>query len=200
MSRRTWMTALAATVILSLAAVPMVSAGNGGGRQGGGKSTGSQQRGGGQSSDQPRSSGNGSRVRLEATQQQQQQVRTCTEAAEQVRRQAREIVKSARGTGPAGESPPQQHRLLQDRVRTMEQEHNRLMQSLNEQQRAQLQDRIRQMTAARNRVQSEMERLGPLMEGGDPDPARVRDHAREVERASKTWEKQYRRIESEMTS
>jgi TRAP-type C4-dicarboxylate transport system substrate-binding protein len=80
----------------------------------------------------------------------------------------------------------------------MQQEHDRFAQGLSEEQRAALQDRIRKMDQARDRVHTQSQQMDQEMSQANPNAQRVATQAREMEKAVKEWQKQYRSLGSEI--
>jgi hypothetical protein len=80
----------------------------------------------------------------------------------------------------------------------MQQEHDRFMQGLSDEQRAVLQDRIRKMDQARDRIHMQSQEMVQEMSQASPDRQRIATQAREMERAIKDWQKQYRGLGSDM--
>jgi hypothetical protein len=80
----------------------------------------------------------------------------------------------------------------------MEQEHQRLMNGMNNEQNAALRNRIEQMNQIRQRVNSRLGQMDEELNKGQPDPKIVREHARQIEREMNRWNSQYRSMEGEM--
>jgi uncharacterized protein (DUF3084 family) len=80
----------------------------------------------------------------------------------------------------------------------MQQEHDRFAQGLSEEQRAAVQDRIRKMDQARDRVHTQSQQMDQEMSQANPNAQRVATQAREMEKAVKEWQKQYRSLGSEI--
>jgi uncharacterized protein (DUF3084 family) len=80
----------------------------------------------------------------------------------------------------------------------MQQEHDRFMQGLSEEQRAALRDRIRKMDQARDRIHTQSPQMDQEMSQANPDAQRIATQAREMEKVVKEWQKQYRSLGSEI--
>ena len=200
---------LALAAIVSLAVSPVLYAqrgGGGGGQRGGG---GGMQGQGPTISGQPRGGQQGQvgaqtgtrdqqRQRIHATDQQGNQYRTSTQAADRVRTQARDMAKAAKGGGVNNEEFRQQHAQLRNDIQTMQQEHDRFAQGLSEEQRAAVQDRIRRMDQARDRLHTQSQQMDQEMSQANPDAQHIATQAREMEKAMKEWQKQYRSLGSEI--
>lgn len=80
----------------------------------------------------------------------------------------------------------------------MQQEHDRFMNGLSDEQRAGMQGRTRSMDQARDRLNNRVQQLDDELAKPEPDRKRMREHATEVEKAMKEWQKQYRNMGSDM--
>jgi len=149
-----------------------------------------------------RGSGQGSgamerdRDRIQMTGRQHRQLQACDRSADQIRRRAGKLAKGASGRDfdPAGARKERDG--LREQVRTMEQEHERLMQGMSPEQQQMLQSRIRNMNEVRERLHKTMAGIDGDLERPSPDGKRVAEKAREMERLSKEWRKHYREIQS----
>ncbi len=196
---------------LLLAAAPVVVAqghGQGGGGQRQRPPSGQQgqrpdmsQRGGqqGQGQGQQQGTRDQQRQRIHATDQQRGQYENCTQSADRVRTQARKMADAAKGGGANNAEFRQQHQQLRQEIRTMQQENDRFMNGLSDEQRAGMQDRIRNMDQARDRVNNRMQQLDDELAKPEPDRKRIREHATEMDKAMKEWQKQYRNMGSDMS-
>ncbi len=198
---------LAMAALLCLCVAPaLLAQGRGGqgqrGQQGQGpRATGQQQRGGQQQQQQQgqqTQTREQQRQRIHVTDQQRNQFRTCTLSADRVRTQARQMAQAAKGGGANNPEFRQQHQQLREQIRMMQQEHDRFMNGLSEQQRDQLQDRIRKMDQARERVHTQSQALDQEIGQPNPNGGRLEKRAREMEKATKEWQKQYRTMAEEM--
>jgi len=198
--------ALAAIVSLAVSPVSYAQRGGGGGQRGGGGGIQGQgpattgQQWGGQQEQVGAQMGtrDQQRQRIHATDQQQDQYRTSTQASDRVRTQARDMAKAAKGGGVNNEQFRQQHAQLRNEIQTMQQEHDRFAQGLSDEQRAAVQDRIRRMDQARDRVHTQSQQMDQEMSQANPDAQRIATQAREMGKAMKDWQKQYRGMGSEI--
>lgn len=195
---------LALAAILALSIAPALWAqGRGGGQGRGGQQEGrpqsGQQRGGqqGQRGEHPRTHEH-QRKRMHTTEQQRRQYHTCTRSAERVRTQAREMAQAARGGGFNKQEFRQQHQQLQNAIQNMQEEHNRFVQGLTEEQKGDMQERIRKMEQSRERVREHLQQMDQELEQDNPNRKHIAEHAREMEKAVKEWQKQYRHMGSDM--
>lgn len=83
------------------------------------------------------------RLHTMATDQQRAEYRTCDQLADRIRTRARDMSKSANGKGLGVGAMRQQRDQLREQVRTMDEEHQRMMQGLNDDQRYAIQNRSR---------------------------------------------------------
>jgi chromosome segregation ATPase len=70
--------------------------------------------------------------------------------------------------------------------------------SLREEQREPLQDRIRKMDLARDRLKEQIGLLDTEMAKPEPDRKRVRDRAKDVEKATNEYQKRLRETAKDM--
>lgn len=204
---------LAAISMMAVLFTPVALAQRGGGGRGGGTAqpgmgqpgagqTGPGQTGGRQG--QSRAEGTQDRTRdqmrdrVPATDQQRDQLRTCDQSAERVRAQARELAKTAKGGGTNNEDFSRQRDRLHEEIRTMQQEHERLMNGLGADQKVPLAERIRNMDRERERTQAQLQEMDGEFGKASPDRKRIQEHAREMERSMAAWQKEYRKMQEDM--
>jgi chromosome segregation ATPase len=108
------------------------------------------------------------------------------------------MAEAAKGGGANNPEFREQHQRLREEIRTMQQEHDRFMQALSEEQRAAMQDRIRKMDQARERLHTQLQGMDQELNQANPDPKRLETQTREMERATREWQKQYRSMGSDM--
>jgi chromosome segregation ATPase len=201
--------ALIFAAALLLAAAPVVVAqgrgGKGGGGQHQGQPSGQQgqqpdmgQRGGQQGQGQQQGTGAQQRQQIHATNQQRGQYENCTQSSDRVRTQAHKMADAAKGGGANNAEFREQHQQLRNEIRTMQQENERFMNGLSDEQRAGMQDRTRSMDQARDRLNNRMQQLDEEIAKPEPDRKRIGAHVTEVEKAMKEWQKQYRNMGSDM--
>jgi chromosome segregation ATPase len=194
---------------LLLAAAPVVAAqgrgGKGGGSQHQGPPSGQPeqppymgQHGGQQGQGQQQSTRNQERQQIHATDQQRGQYENCTKSTNRVRTQAHKMADAAKGGGANNAEFREQHQQLQNEIRTMQQENDRFMNSLSNEQRAGMEYRIRSMDQARTRLNNQMQQLDEELAKPEPDRKRIREHATDVEKEMKEWQRKYRDMGSDM--
>jgi chromosome segregation ATPase len=87
---------------------------------------------------------------------------------------------------------------LRNEIETLQQEHDRFMQGLSEEQRAALQERIRKMDQACDRIHTQSQQTDQEMSQANPEAQRIGAQAREMEKVANDWRKQYRSLGSEV--
>jgi hypothetical protein len=128
-------------------------------------------------------------LRRSVTDQQRNQYRVCSETAQRVRTRSREMVRLARGTKFNAEAWRQLHVQLQSEIQVMEEEHERLMQELGDEQRAATQQRTREMEEDLESLDVWMQAMDDELAESEPDAKQLAGQARKVEKAAKEWEK-----------
>ncbi len=196
---------LLAAIFLFFATSNLVQAqGRGGGQSKGGTTTAGQQgrgQGGNQGqmgSQKGQKGGAQDRKQVQATDLQRDQLRTCTSSADRIRQQARDMANAASGAGFKAEQARQQRDQLREQIQTMQQEHNRLIQGLSQEQKAQLQERIRLIDQQYDRAHNQLQAMDQELGQANPSGKHISQQAREIERAMNEWQKQYRNMSSEM--
>lgn len=193
-----WRRRLIAGLVFVLS-LPAIAQRHGGGMGGqGGPPAAGQQRGGAQISGERTRDRDRDRLRIHATDQQRDQYRTCTQAAERVRTQSRDMRRQA---GAKSFDPVQARRQqvrLREQVRLMDQEHERLMQSLGGEQRAAAQKRVADMNQIRGQMRTHMEAIEAELDKPDPDGKRLSRQAGQMETAMNQWREQHRAMASEI--
>jgi chromosome segregation ATPase len=138
------------------------------------------------------------RDRIQATSQQRDRLRTCDQTADQLRTQARQMARDARGTQFNADHARQQRDQIRERLQTMQQEHEQLMTGLSTEQKEALQNRIQNMNQIRERVNTQLQQVDAELNQGSPDAKLVRERAQDIEQSMKEWQKQYRKMQSDM--
>jgi hypothetical protein len=172
-----------------------------GGGGGGGRSQGQDQRQGqGQSQGQVMGQGQGQagtqagggqmeQKRIKATKQQQDQIGSCDKLADDIRKQARKMAKDSANNLNSGQINQQQVH-IRNQIRTMEQEHERLINGLDGTQQQAWQEQIRNMNQLRQQLNLQQQQMDNELKA-NPDAKRVAERAREMERTMNEWRKQY---------
>jgi hypothetical protein len=191
------------SAILLIFAVPPIMAqghrqgggGQGQGRQGTGMQTGQRQQAGTMSQMRQQTR---DRMRVHATQQQQNQFRTCTQSSKRVRDRIREMKRTTRGSSINAQQTQRLQQQVQTELQTMQQERERLAASLNDEQKIAAQNRLQEM--ARNQAQLEgfSEALGFELEQASLNGDKIRDQVRDMDRVSKKLQQQQRDLGAEL--
>lgn len=186
---------LAVLSILCLSLAPALWAQRHGGQSHGGQRQGpsatSQQQGGQRGGAQQHD-----RQRTQTQARQQTRYQDCLDAASQARTQAQEISKRAKGKSFDADQARWQRDRLREHVRIMEQEHERVMQGVTQEQRERMEKRIREMDQSRERIETQLKAMDQEL-SGDPDRDRIAEQARETAKAIKDWQKNYRVVARE---
>ena len=198
------------TVLLSmllLAAATVFAQGRGGGQGKGGGQGQSQGQGQGQAQGQGQGQGQGQdsvqagggnteQKHVRVTTQQRNQIHTCDQQANKIRTQARKLAQTPAKKFNANEARGQSQQ-IQDQIRAMEQEHERLMNGFDGSQQQAWQEQIQNTNRLRQQANSQMQQLNSELSSANPDSVRVAERARELERTMETWRKQYQEIYSQ---
>lgn len=134
------------------------------------------------------------RLHTMATDQQRTEYRTCDELADRIRTRARDMSKSADGKGLSVGAMRQQRDQLREQVRTMDQEHQRMMQGLNDDQRDFIQNRSRTMEQIQSRINMRLQEMNQELAKENPDGKRISRMARDIERDMNRWRNEHSRI------
>ena len=188
------------TVLLAAAALlfasPIVFAqGHGQGRPGGQQR---QRPTTGQQKQMGKAGGTQDRQRIRATDRQRDQLRTCTQTADRIRQQARDMDRQAKSASFKAGEARQQRDQLREHVRTMEEQHQQLMNGLSEDQKTALRTRTEEMNRIHERVNAQLGRLDEELNKPEPNRKQVAEAAQRISRDMNQWREQYRKMESEM--
>ncbi len=192
-------TAFFLSVMLAVLPVAAQSRPGGGGQQG--SSQGRQGAGQGQrGSEMGKGTVQRAQKHIHATTQQRDQIRACDQSADQIRQRARALARTAQRSGLQAGPMREQATQLRQQFHSMQQEHTRLMQSLDPEQRAALQDRIRNMEQLNERAEARLSTIESELGSTIPDGKRIAEQAREIERYMKDWQELYREMNKQMTT
>jgi hypothetical protein len=160
------------------------------GRQG----QGPQGQGQGQQGD-PSGGGQQEQKHIRATEEQRDQIKDCEKEAKNIRNQVQRMAQTPAGKFNADEARRRMDQ-IQNQLRVMEQEHERLMNGLDESQRQAFGEQIQNANRLREEFQSRLRLMNSELGQPNPDPERVRERAREMEQTMKAWEKEYQAVYS----
>jgi archaellum component FlaC len=162
-------------------------------QRGGGGARGRQ----GQSGQQGQMQGNRQSARSQTDLQQarinsrqREQIRDCSNMADGIRKQARDMAQASGNKFNAGEARQQLGR-IQQRYQAMEKEHERLMQGLNAGQQQGMQEQIQNMNRLRSQVNSQLQQMQSDLKSAEPNAQKVSQQARETERTMNALKNQY---------
>jgi len=127
--------------------------------------------------------------RIKATKQQRDQIRSCDKLADDIRKQTRKMAKDSGKKDNYGQLNQQQVH-IRNQIRKMEQEHEQLINGLDATQQQAWQEQIRNMNQLRQQLNLQQQQMDDELKG-NPDPKRVAERAREMERTTNEWRKQY---------
>ena len=136
------------------------------------------------------------RKRIHTTTQQRDQIRSCDKLADGIRKQARTMAKSSGSKFNPDEAIRQQSQ-IRDQIKAMEQEHERLMGGLDANQQTAWQEQIRNMNQSRQQINLQQEHMEGALKN-NPDPKRVAERAKEMEKTMQDWRNQYAVLSSQI--
>ncbi len=144
-------------------------------------------------------SGTQERQRIRATDRQRDQLRTCTQTADRIRQQARDMDRQAKSGSFNADRARQQRDQLREQVRTMEEQHQQLMNGMSEDQKTALRTRTEEMNRIHERVNAQLGRLDEELGKPEPNRKQVAETAQRISRDMNQWREQYRKMETEMS-
>ncbi|MBS1795526.1 MAG: hypothetical protein JSS81_16850 [Acidobacteria bacterium] len=143
-------------------------------------------------------SGDRDRDRIRANDRQRDQLQTGIDSADRIRQQTRDMIRDCDNPNFSSADAKMQRERLHNQIRNLEQNQERLMAGLNDYQRNRFQKNIRSMEQIHSRIHNQMQ----LMEQGTNDQnfnrKMHRNQIREIDKAMKRWQKQYREIARDM--
>jgi hypothetical protein len=137
------------------------------------------------------------RMRVHATEKQQAQNRTCTQSMERVRTRVREIARATKGQPLNRQEMQRLHQQLRSELRTMQSEREELLSGLDDEQKAAVQNRVQEMNHLQMDLDSFSEALGFELDQLEPNPGRLREQARNLERTAKQLQQEQRDMSAE---
>jgi hypothetical protein len=186
------------SIILLAAATALAGGGGGGQGQGQGSGQGKGQGQGQQQGQGDTQAGRGDmdQQRIHATKEQRDQIRTCSKQADEIGKQVRKMAQTSDKKFNADEAQQQRDR-IQTQLRVMEQEHERLMNGLDPNQQQTFKEQIQNMNRLRQQTRSEFQQMNSELEPANPNAARIKERAREMEQTMKDWSKEYQTLHSQ---
>lgn len=179
-------------LLASVAAYPQRGRGAGGGRS---QQDNQNPQGGMQGGMQ---SGNGEtdRQQTRIDSRQREQIKECSSSADNVRKQARDMAKNSEKQFKAGETRENFSR-MQEQIKTMEQQHTRLMQGMGPEQQEAFKGQIQNMNQLQSRLENQVRQMNETLGEANPDGARVSTRAREIEKTMNEYKQQYNTLASQ---
>jgi hypothetical protein len=136
------------------------------------------------------------KMKVQATEEQRTQLRTCLELAERLHMLAADMKDRANLSGTElGRLRQRWSKLLRQR---MQSDHEAFLGSLTTDQQAALKDRLWKMDKVRAELTSRFETLDRDLAQTAPDNKLLAGHAKELEKSLKKWQKQHRDLGSEI--
>lgn len=136
------------------------------------------------------------KMRIQATSEQRAQLRTCLELSERLRTMAATMKK------PAGlsesEAAPVSKQWRNSLLQVMHQSHQDFLESLSVDQQTALKGRLKRLEQVTSELNSRFETVDRDLATPVPNARRVADHAKELEKSLKKWQKQHREIGTEI--
>lgn len=136
------------------------------------------------------------KIKLQTTEEQRAQLRTCSELSEGLRLLAAEM------KNPGNLSGIELGRVRQQwsgsPLQTMQGDHQTFLRSLNVDQQAALKDRLRKIDKAWSELSSRFKTMDLDLAQTAPNTKVLANHAKEMEKSLKKWQKQHRELGSEM--
>lgn len=138
------------------------------------------------------------RTQVRATTEQNNRYQEAVQTGSAARQQVRSLIRAEKSSGAGLADARTQRDRLRESVRTMNQVQDRLVGSFDEGQQIVLQERIRRMEHSMEQLHARHLSLDGMLDDPAADGKQFTRRARELERAMKTWEKEYRKLGSEL--
>ena len=136
------------------------------------------------------------KMRIQATDEQRAQLRTCLDLSERFRVLAEGMMKPTNLPEPEWRKVREQWG--EGLRQAMQSDHEAFVKSLNADQQAALKGRLRKMDKVWSDVASHFETMDHGLAETAPDAKRLADHAKQLEKSLKKWQKQHRELGSEI--
>lgn len=203
----------AVMVMLCVAPVLLAQRGNGGG--GGGNGKPQRERGGNPAQQGSERGSRGARQghaqdqtarqaadreRIRATEQQRNQIRNLTQSAERIHARAKELKRISKSSRYSTGEVRRLHEELRSETRGLGRECDLFREDLSEEQHTQIQDRLRTIDRSREQMESHLREMKRELAREAPEQQLIAKQARESLSATKEWQKQYRKLRSEMSA
>jgi hypothetical protein len=136
------------------------------------------------------------KVKIQATEDQRAQLRTCSELSKRLRTLTADMKRPAHLSESEWAKAHQRWNEVLHHV--MQGHHRAFLESLNADQQAVLKDRLREMDGTWSELSAGIETMDRDLVEAAPDAKRLSGHAKELEKSLKKWQKQHRELGSEM--
>jgi hypothetical protein len=133
------------------------------------------------------------RLHTQATTQQRDQYRACDQSLDRVRTHAGNMAKVQTRNFDAG-AARRQHNQLREQIQNMQQNHERMMTGLGNEQQGAVQERTRNMQQIQERVNNQLQEMDQELAKPSPNGKAVAQQARSIEREMKDWQNEHRRM------
>lgn len=167
-----------------------------GGRQGGQQGQRQSQGQGGVGGGGQTGVGQMEQKRIHTTQQQRDQIHSCNKLADGIQKQARKMAQAAGNQFSVDEIGQQQNQ-IQNQIRTMEQEHEQLVNGLNSTQNQAWREQINNMNQYRQQLNLQLKQMDTELKSANPDSKQIQERAKEMEKVMNNWRKEYRTISAQ---
>jgi hypothetical protein len=134
--------------------------------------------------------------RIHTTQQQRNQINSCNKLADDIKKQARKMAQVSGDKFNLDEANKQRSQ-IQAQFRTMEQEHEQLMNGLDTTQNQAWQEQINNMNQFRQKLNLQLHQMDAELGAANPDSRQIAEGAKEMERIMNNWRKEYNALSSQ---
>ncbi len=141
--------------------------------------------------DQP---GGAAQQRIRASAQQRDQYNKCVQLAERVRNRVREMTRAAKKHALTAELAAQWHEQLQNEIQQMQEEHERLLAGLTEEQKTAAEKPVKKAEQAKAELESFSDALAFELDAAELDQEKIEDQGKKIEAAVQRLRAQYRTI------
>lgn len=134
--------------------------------------------------------------RIHTTQQQREQISSCSKSADGIQKQARKMAQMSGDKFNLNEAS--KHRVqIKEQFQAMEQQHEKLMNGLDSTQNQAWQEQIKNMNQFRQQANLRLQQMNTELNSANPNPKRITERAKEMEQIMNNWRKEYRTVESQ---
>jgi hypothetical protein len=134
--------------------------------------------------------------RIHTTRQQRDQIHSCNKLADGIQKQARKMAQASGNQFSADEIGQQQNQ-IQNQVRTMEKEHEQLVNGLNSTQNQAWREQIHSMNQYSQQLNLQLQQMDTELKSANPDSKQIKERAKEMEKIMNNWRKEYNTISAQ---